>query len=56
MTSEAKLVPGKRYRIADILSGAFVVIEGLEGTSGGGLYWSEFAPVSSTGDDDDHGH
>jgi hypothetical protein len=52
MTSEAELVPGRRYRIADIVSTAYVVVEGMEGAAGGGLYWNEFAPVSSSEDEE----
>jgi hypothetical protein len=47
MTDEAKLVRGKRYRIAAVRGAEFVLVEGFERTPGGGLHWTEFAPIPS---------
>jgi hypothetical protein len=44
MTDLAELEPGKRYKIARIDNGDYVVIKGFENATGGGLFWTEFAP------------
>jgi hypothetical protein len=41
-TDLAGLVPGRSYRVAQIVEERFVVIEGFENSPGGGLFWSEF--------------
>ena len=43
MTDLAKLVPGAKYKIARIDAGVYIVLEGFETSSAGGLYWTEFA-------------
>ena len=43
MTELANLVPGRPYRVAHVVQGQYVVVEGFEEASGGGLYWTEFA-------------
>lgn len=45
MTDLAKLIPGEKYKIARIDDDNFVVVEGFEHSPGGGLYWTEFAPL-----------
>ena len=47
MTDEAELVPGRYYQVADVVDGAYLVVEGFEQTAGGGLHWTEFALASS---------
>jgi len=44
MTDLAALKPGTTYKIARIDKDVYVVPEGFERASGGGLYWTEFAP------------
>ena len=46
MTDLAELKPGEKYKVVIIVQGSYVVVEGFEDSSGGGLYWTEFAPVS----------
>lgn len=36
-----RLEPGKRYRVAAVTRGSYVVVEGYRHV-GGGLYWTEF--------------
>jgi hypothetical protein len=45
MTGLSALEPGKIYRIAKIEKRAYVVLEGFECVSGGGLHFSEFSAV-----------
>ena len=35
---------GQLYRVVDIQEELYVVVEGLEASPGGGLYWTEFEP------------
>lgn len=42
MTDLVTLQPGARYKIARIVKDAYVVLEGFENSSEGGLYWTEF--------------
>jgi len=42
-TDLAALQPGKAYRIARIIEGTYVVPEGFEGATPGGMCWTEFA-------------
>jgi hypothetical protein len=44
MTDLADLKPGEKYKVARIEQGSYVVVEGFENSSGGGLYWTEFTP------------
>jgi len=43
MTDLAALQPGKRYKVARIDDGVFVVLEGFEDSMAGGLFWTEFS-------------
>jgi len=43
MTDLAALIPGSKYRITEIVSNLYLVVEGFEKSSGGGLYWTEFS-------------
>jgi len=43
MTDLARLVPGQKYKIAEIEDGIYIVPEGFETAVGGGLYWTEFS-------------
>jgi hypothetical protein len=45
MTGLPALEPGKIYRIAKIEKRVYVVLEGFECDSAGGLYFSEFSAV-----------
>jgi hypothetical protein len=42
MTDLRALKPGSRYKVVRIDKGVYVVLEGYESSSAGGLYWSEF--------------
>jgi len=42
MTDLAALEPGNKYKIARIDNGVYIVVEGFENATGGGLYWTEF--------------
>ena len=45
MASPSKnLIPGTRYRIADVVKGCYVLVEGYD-HPGGGIYWTEFEAV-----------
>ena len=39
MTDLSNLVPGQRYRVVRVVKGYYVVVEGFENSSGGGLCW-----------------
>lgn len=43
MTDLGNLVPGNRYKISRIDKGVYVVLEGFENATAGGLYWTEFS-------------
>jgi len=43
MTAYAALEVGKQYRVARVVNGRYVVIEGFENAAGGGMFWSEFS-------------
>ena len=43
MTDFARLKTGERYKIARIDRDVYLVIEGFENATGGGLYWTEFS-------------
>ena len=43
MTDLAALEPGRKYKVARIDRGQYVVVEGFETATGGGLYWTEFS-------------
>jgi hypothetical protein len=43
MTDFARLIPGRKYRIVRIEKDNYIVPEGFENTSAGGLFWTEFS-------------
>ena len=43
MTDFARLIPGAKYRIVRIEKDKYIVPEGFENTSAGGLFWTEFS-------------
>jgi hypothetical protein len=42
MTGFSALVPGNTYKVARIVKGVYIVPEGFENVTGGGIYWTEF--------------
>ncbi len=48
MTDLAKLESGQIYKVARIDKGAYVVLEGFENSTPGGLYWTEFTKHEAT--------
>jgi hypothetical protein len=42
MTDFHDLVPGNKYRVAQVIGGAYIVPEGYESSPSGGIYWTEF--------------
>jgi hypothetical protein len=49
MTDYAALEVGKQYRVAGVVNGFYVVIEGFEQSLGGGMFWTEFSfPASES--------
>jgi hypothetical protein len=42
MTGLSALKPGSTYKILRIEQSVYLVLEGFENVSGGGLYWTEF--------------
>jgi hypothetical protein len=46
MTDLAELKPDGKYKVARVESDYYVVVEGSEDSSGGGLYWTEFSAAS----------
>lgn len=47
-TELSALVRGQTYRVSSIKEGRYVVLEGFETTSCGGLYWTEFSSVEDS--------
>jgi hypothetical protein len=47
MTDIRDLVPGGTYKIAAIIKDVYLVLDGLEASPTGGLYWTEFQPRAS---------
>jgi len=41
-------VRGQAYRVSSIKKGRYVVLEGFETASGGGIYWTEFALIEDS--------
>ncbi len=42
MTDLAALQPGGKYRVARVVQGLYVVLDGFESSPTGGLFWTEF--------------
>jgi hypothetical protein len=47
MTDWAALESDKQYRVARVVNGVRIVIEGFENSSGGGMFWTEFSASPS---------
>jgi hypothetical protein len=47
MTDLAKLQPGEKYKVVDIVDDVYLVVEGFEDSVPSGLYWSEFVSAES---------
>ena len=43
MTDLAALIPGDKYKVFRVEQDVYLVIEGFENATAGGVYWTEFA-------------